>query len=196
MIAALPNIPCLYIFLCLTTASRAVTLCSPLIADYVHYKSLGVAFSLNYFGITSGGILSTTVLYWIDFKFLKDNIGYPFYMCGGWIILVAVWLIFGLQETKPQITEKTSICKGLKVGAKEVCKKRSLIIAVLSYSIGAVINIIQPQFCTLLIKDIYTYDKKSMTLVEKRLSLLFLISTMIAFPVILLFGSLADKFKT
>ena len=43
---------------------------------------------------------ATSVLYQIDLQFLHDNLGYAFYIIGGFIILVSIEMIFGIKDIK------------------------------------------------------------------------------------------------
>ena len=63
MMAFVPEIAIFFVMRAINTCARAVGQLAPVIPDYVQSESLGLAWGLNYVGITIGGILATTCLY-------------------------------------------------------------------------------------------------------------------------------------
>jgi hypothetical protein len=108
--------------------------------------------------------------------------------------LVSFEMICGIKDIKPQ-TKSQSICSQLKIGYNETKQKSEISMGIFAYCTAAVVNAISSQFCTILIKDIYSAQDLSISHVEKKLSILFFISTIVALPLILLFGRMADIMK-
>lgn len=63
----------------------------------------------------------------------------------------------------------------------------------MTYCLSAVINSVSSQYCTILIQDIYSENEISLKHVERKLSILYAISTTLSLPLILLVGRLSDN---
>jgi len=64
-------------------------------------------------------------------------------------------MICGIKDIKP-LEKSESVCAQLKIGYNETKQKIEIPVAIMAYCTAAVVNAISSQFCTILIKDIYS----------------------------------------
>jgi hypothetical protein len=104
-------------------------------------------------------------------------------------------MVFGIKDVRPVVKSKTPFCIKMGSGFKELKSKVEIQIGIAAFAISAAVLAIDSQYTTVLLKDVDASNNIDLTHVERRLSILFFISTILALPLVVLFGRLADLVK-